>query len=289
MVIKKPLPPFDAAQLGSVISCRPDLGSRIMMGFDLQVVGTGSPTFADYVEYVEILQNNKRKCLLKPAIQAKLDAIMNSNGDTFDTTIMRVPLARPRSLGFAWGTKDISEFAIQCKLVAANPSGKTLTRVQGWTGYAPIINPIDRGNVVLQTVVPSGTPTAGWNTLQQGNLTVPDIISLKHVLLNHDAVREVRIHIGDTEIYHQPRDIQFEQLVRSEFYKLPASYDAFPVVLDDLGDDRDYPPLIDANGVRRPIMVEYYWDTNVAAVAAFDILVEGVERGAPSAVANAKA
>ena len=41
--LKTQLPPFDGVALGSLITCRPDINSRLLHGFLLQCIGTASP------------------------------------------------------------------------------------------------------------------------------------------------------------------------------------------------------------------------------------------------------
>ena len=61
----------------------------------------------------------------------------------------------------------------------------------------------------------------------------------------------------------------------------------FPCFLEVLGTPGEYVPLVQ-DGVRRPVNLEYFWDTTITATpAAFEILIEGVEPGQPQPTANA--
>jgi len=286
MTVKDFLPPFDVATLGAVATSRPDINSRLLHAFYLQVIGTGNPTAADYLEYVTLNQDNRQKILIKPADQANLDAINNANGDNLDPSILVINLTRPGMLFSPWGTNDIQSLTIQAKIVAANPAGKTLTKIQGFYGYTPVSVPQNRGDAYLQTVIPVALPVAGWNIL--ANLPVNDIITATKMILAANPITEVRISVGDKPVYHLTKAAAAEGLRRNPMYKIADAPTFFPVILDDMGIPSDFIPLLE-NGVRRPVNVEFYWDTTIAAVSTFNILLEGIEKGTPMPVANSKA
>jgi hypothetical protein len=284
---KRPTNGFDQISLGSVATCKPDISSRLLHGFLLKIAGTGSPTLAEYIEYVEIEVNGKKDLRLEPAPQAKLDAILNSNGDTLDTTMMYVPFTRPGQRWSPWGTADIKELNIKAKIVGSNPSGKTLTALSALAVYSPVAAPMVRGDYVAQTIINPKVPVAGWNTIDDlPNLG--SVSSLIRMVMTNAAITEVKIEIGERLAYHMTLAEAKEGLARNPMYKLPSGYDHFPVILDDLGIPEDFHPLI-VDGIKQPVKVEYYWDTDVAAVAVFKILVEGLVRATPVPVATAKA
>ncbi len=284
--LKTQLPPFDGAALGSVITVRPDINSRLLHGFLFQVVGTGALTFAEYVEYLILNQDDKQKILLKPTIQAMADALNNANSDTLDATFFYLPLTRPGMNFSPWGTADISRLSIQAKIVGANPGGKTLTKIQGWMAHTPVSNPQPRGDVFLQSIITTPLPVAGWNTL--ANIEVKDISTVTKLVLADTAVTQVRITVGERQVYDMTLAAANEAGRRNPLVKIPVVPTCFPVILDDLGIPSDFIPLLE-NGVRRPLNVEFYYDTTVHAAAAFDILVEGVELGARAPVATSRA
>lgn len=284
--LKTQLPPFDGVVIGSLITCRPDINSRLLHGFLLQCIGTGGPLAIEYIEYIILNQDDKQKILIKPLLQAMADALSNANGDTLDGSMIYIPLTRPGLSFSPWGTGDISRLSIQCKIVGANPSGKTLTKVQGWFAYTPVANPQPRGDVFLQSVVTTPRPVAGWNTLP--NIEVRDISTVTKMIMADTAVTWVKVYVGERLIFDMTLAAANESGRRNPLVKVPSTPTCFPIILDDLGIPSDFIPLLE-NGVRRPLTIEYYYDTTVHDVAAFDILVEGVEFGQRQAVATSRA
>ena len=278
-----PLPPFDGVALGSVITVRPEIYSRLLHGFLLKITGTGSPTVAEYLEYITLNQDDKQKILIKPAIQAMADALDNANADTLDTLFIYVPLTRPGMTFSPWGTADISRLSISAKIVGTNPSGKTLTKVEGWACYTPVSVPQPRGDVFLQSVITTPTPLAGWNTL--ANVEVRDISTVTKLILGSTDVNQVRISVGERVVYDMTLAAAAEAARRNPRYKVPTSQTCFPCLLDTLGIPSDFIPLLEG-GVRRPLNIEYNCTTGGTA---FDILVEGVELAAKQAVASSRA
>lgn len=292
--LKIPLPTFDALSLGAAVNCKPDIASRKLKAFYLQTIGTGSPTPEDYFEYVLVNVNDKQKILIKPGMQRHFDRLMDVNDDVYDGSFLRIPLTRP-GLGLLfsrWGTADIDRMTISVKLVGSNPSGKTLTAIRGWMKFEPGIEP--RGDVFLQSIYTTGVPAGGWNEIS--DFPLKDISHVTKAIFGHNAIRQVKISIGDRLIYDMTREAAAEDLRHNPRYAVTDAAKAiatpllcFPAVLDDDGLPEDFWPLVES-GARRPLKVEYYWDTGVTGTpVAFDIGVEGIERGAPSPVPSSRA
>jgi hypothetical protein len=291
MNIFRPLAPFDTVALGSVTTSRPDISGRVLHGILLRVVGTGSPTAAEYLEWVKVSVNTREKLYIVPSVQAQVAKYLNTNDDVLDTDVLFIPLTRPGQLWSAWGTGDISEFAVQAKIVGSNPSGKTLTKIEAAYVYSPTPVSPPRGDVFLQTVLTTPTPVAGWNTLS--NVPVNDIITATRMFLmqpnSNVPITEVRVTVGDREVFNTNSALALAALRFSEFYKVPSSPVVFPVPLDLLGLPQEFIPLVE-NGVRRPLNIEFYWDSSLStSYTAFSIYLEGIERGAPKQVGTAKA
>ena len=277
------MPPFDGVALGSIITCRPDINSRLLHGFLFKAVGHATNVISDIFEYFLLNQDDKQKILIKPLVQNMSDAIDNANGDTLDVAFAYLPLTRPGMNFSPWGTGDISRLSIQAKVKAAMTGVQSLTRLDGWLCYTPVNLPRLRGDVFLQSVITTPLPTAGWNTL--ANVEVRDISTVTKLILGDTAVTEVKVSVGERLVYQMTLSAANEAARRNPRYKVPAVPTCFPCLLDTLGIPSDFIPLLE-NGVRRPLNVEYYYDTTVHAAAVFDILVEGVEMGQRQAVAT---
>lgn len=292
---REPLPEFDGSSLGAIVHCRPDINSRRINGILLRVEGTKTgqgvtdPTFAEYIEYVEILQDGKAVSRFVPALQAKAESYKNSNDDTLGTACMVIPFMHPGYPWSAWGTADISKLVIAAKIAGANPTGKTLTRIKGSYNYTPVETPVPRGDVFVSNVVQTQLPSVGWNRFS--DVEVKDIIAPTMLIFNNADVEEVRVSIGSRTVYHMTKEDALEELAHNPIYKVPATDPTtiaeFPVMFDVMGFASDFPSLIE-NGVRRPLNIEYKIKSG-ATPAVIDILVEGLQRGAQTAVAAAAA
>lgn len=286
MVIQQELPAFDSAAAGSTASVNIDIFSRMLHGIAIQcLLSSGTAVATSSIEYIIVKTDTKQKILIYPAEQRLFDGILNSTGDTLPTDYVFIPLTRLGIPWSKWGTRDIGQLQIQVKLKSAVEA--LFTKLRGFTIYSPTNTPQNRGDAFVQTILPQPTPIAGWNRIN--DLPYQDIIALTHLLLNADAITQVKVKIGDEERYNMTRNDAKAVLAINPLYKLPSSCPFFPVCLDVMGDPGEYMPIIQ-NGVRRNVVVEYFWDTTVTATpVSFNILAVGIEQGTPQPVATAKA
>jgi hypothetical protein len=297
------IPSFDTAALSATARAPLPVGRRSYRELLLQVEGAaaydtgGSASDLDFrhaVEYVELFVSGKSRMLIKPPMHQVLQEHLNATDDTLPVKFLAIPLARPGYRDTDWSTGDMESMQIAVKLKSSLPTGTavnaSLTRVRGWARYEDLAVPTPLGAVFTQRVVTPNTPVAGWNTID--NLTVGALAALSKLLFfcpptgtntittTAAAITQVKLSIGGRYIFNSTRDAVDADHAFSPFFALPASRWAFPCFLDYTNRFEDLPALLDGN-VRQPLKVEYYWDTGVAAVAAVDILVEGLELGSP--------
>ena len=304
MLITAELPAFTTAQLGANSVCALPLLKRSFHDLTLKVEGTGpNGTTLDVrhvVEYVELFQSGKSKLLLKPGQFLRYQEFLNTTDDAFPTNALFLPLARPGVLGSDWATGDMESFQISVKLKSAlyNVNGQSaaaFTRLTGSMTYEPLAAPVNRGDVFLLNTISQPAPSAGWNTID--NLTVNNLAALSRLYfmcqapgtdltdLRASAINQVKIRVGEMDIYNQTKALVEIFLTHSPFYKNgvgSALTMGFPVILDRNNRVADLPRLFDGRS-RLPVRVEYFWDSAVAAPAPFDILLEGIELGTPVA------
>ena len=305
MLTTAELPAFSTAVLGSTSVCELPILKRSFHDLTLKVEGTGpNGTTLDVrhvIESVELFQSGKSKSLIRPNQFMRYQEFLNATADPIPTNVLFIPLARPGVRGTDWATGDMESFQISVKLKAAlyNVSGQSaaaFTRLTGNMTYEPLPAPANRGDVYLHQTISQPAPSAGWNTID--NLTVNNLAALSRLFFmcqapgtdttdfRAAAITQVKIRIGEVDVYNQTKAIVETSLVYNPFYKSATSSAltmGFPVMLDRNNRIEDVPRLFDGRS-RLPVRVEYYWDTAIAAVAPFDILIEGVEPGtAPAA------
>ena len=241
------------------------------------------------------------KMLIKPNQFMRYQEFLNTTDDTFPLNALFIPLSRPGVRGSDWATGDMESLQISVKLKSAlyNVNGQTaaaFTRLSGSMTYEPLAKPVNRGDVFLLQTISQPAPSAGWNTIDK--LTVNNLAALSRLFFScqppafdlfdtrAQAITQVKLRIGETDVYNQTRALVEVFLSHSPFYKNgvgSALNMGFPVVLDRNNRIDELAPLFDGKS-RLPVRVEYFWDTNVAAVAPFDILMEGIELGVPVAM-----
>jgi hypothetical protein len=240
------------------------------------------------IQEIRVLQDSEEKVLIKPALQRKLDDFLNANGDTLKIDYIYLPFNRFLNPKTGWGTRNIGKLLIKVKQVAAYPANTAFTALKAIVGYHPITSPVPRGDVYVQTVFPQAAPVAGWN--QINDFQYYQITHLTKLLFDNPAITEVEIYKANSIVYQMKKADQLFVLNENPLYKVPASCThveidgalsastgPFPAILDDMGESGDALNLF-SKGVRQLIKIRYFWDTNVNAVAAFDILAEGFER-----------
>ena len=212
---------------------------------------------------------------------------IDSNSDNLPVDFLHIPLSRIGIPDSAWGSGDIRQFEIAVKLKASFGSS-TFTRLVGWLSYTPVSKPEPRGAVILDTLLNPPTPVAGWNKVS--DLPVASLVSLTRMVFNNSAISHIKLSIGDREVYNMTKAAAIAALAFNPLYKMwstLAAASTFPCFLEVLGTPGEYVPLVQ-DGVRRPVNLEYFWDTTITATpAAFEILIEGVEPGQPQPTANA--
>jgi hypothetical protein len=300
MLIKQKLPDFNApVGAGNTISVRiPTSSPALLCGIVLVGTGTSGATPAELdlssvIKEVRIMQDQFCKARFKPTLQRKLDSILNSTSDTLSISCMAIPFFRMNVPGSKWGLGDIGQLTLEVEFVNPFPANTVFagSALKAYWGYNPIVTPQPRGDVFVQTVINVPNPIAGWNRIN--DLPYQGIVSLTKMLLDNPAITEVKVSLGTREVYNATKKVALFAMENNQLYKVPstitapntaaptASIGPFPVILDDLGDPGDFMPLF-INGVRQEVIVEFFWDTAINAVAAFDILAEGIERGVQS-------
>lgn len=294
MLTKTELPAFDNKAAGKRCVSSPDISGRpYVAGVAVQIVGTktggtGILTAAEAIEYILILHDGVEKMRVHPSLQLKHDSILNSNDDALDDTYVFIPFYRR---GQAWsllGTAGIPrlQIVVQLKASAALPTGGTINDLRGEWAYVETEQPAPTGRKFVQGIFTWDKTRAGWNVIE--DLAYDGISRVSELILDHNAITEVEVSIGNKGVYKLRKEAALAMLGRNNLYKRPSTADFFPVLFDDFGTLGDFADLI-VNGVRRPLKIRFYWDTNIAAVASFDILAEAVEEAITAPVATARA
>lgn len=242
------------------------------------------------INRVVIKQDTFDKCIIDPALQRKLDDFYNANADTLALSQMLVPFNRYLNPNTGWGVGDIGQLVLEVQCKDTFPVNTTFTDLKALIAVHPIDAPVPRGNVFVQTVIPVQDVVGGWN--QINDLQYYGVIAITKLLFDAANVTQVEIYLNDRIVYQKQKNEALFHLQVNPIYKIPStctytevagqavtSTGPFPVVLDDFGLTGDSMGIFDANG-RMRVKIRYYVDTNVAAAASFNILAEGIERGA---------
>lgn len=242
------------------------------------------------IDRVTIKQDTFDKCIIDPALQRKLDDFYNSNSDTLAISQMLVPFNRYTNPNTGWGVGDIGQLILSVKCKDTFPANTTFTDLKALIAVHPTEAPVSRGNVFVQTVIPVQDVVGGWN--QINDLQYYGVIAITKLLFDATNVTKVEIYLNDRVVYQRQKNEQLFGLQVNPLYKVPStcthtevagqpvtSTGPFPVVLDDFGLTGDSMGIFDANG-RMRVKVRFFVDTTIAAAAAFNILAEGIERGA---------
>lgn len=264
---------------------------KIIHAIDFRGIGyTNTNTELDLstvISQVRLLQDTQEKAIFIPSLQRKLDDFMNANADTLKISHMRVPFNRFLDPGRGWGNRNYGKLLLEVKMVSGYPANTDCSDIKALIHYTDVGEKLNRGNVYVQTVLPQPAPVAGWN--QINDLQYYGISDITKILFDNPAITEVEIYRG-TELRYQKQkaDALFE-LQQNPLFKVPstcthlevagqavASTGPFPAMIDQFAQPGSAFPLF-IGGERQQIKVRYKWDTTVNAVAAFNILVEGIE------------
>jgi hypothetical protein len=294
MLISRPAPEFNSAPAaGATITLKVPISEpKRLHALTLRAKGFSNTNqvliASSVVREVRLLADSDLKCRWKPSLLRKFEDFFNSNSDTLPVNEIMVPFSRHLDPDRGWGTSNIGEMLLEVDCITPLPANTAFSALKAYQHYIPLDAPVPRGDVYLASVFAQPVPVAGWNTIQ--NLPYQQILALTHLLFDNPAITEVKISLGSRELYHATKEDVLAWMEWNPVYKVPSTCTAtaidgqavvstgpFFVPLDVFGRMAESMPVF-AGGVRQDVTIEYFWDTNVNAVAAFDIMAQALER-----------
>lgn len=294
MLISRQAPEFNAAPAaGATISLKVPINEpKRLHALTLRGVGyTNTNTLLDLkamIREVRLLADTDLKCRWKPSLLRKFEDFFNSNGDTLPLNQVMVPFSRHLDPDRGWGFANIQELLLEIDVITPYPANSSFTALKCYQHYIPLDAPVPRGDVYLASVFSQPVPVAGWNTIQ--NLPYQQILALTHLMFDNPAITEIKVSLGSRELWHATKEDILAWMEWNPIYKVPSttthvaiagqavtSTGVFFLPLDVFGRMAESMPVF-AGGVRQDVTIEYYWDTNINAVAAFDIMAQALER-----------
>ena len=204
-----------------------------------------------------------------------MDQLLSANDSTLPPSFIDVPLLRNGVKGSAWGTLNIGQMLVEVQTRGTVYSGATFTGIRGRYSYMPVAAEQNRGNVVLQTIIPYTNPVAGWN--QWNDVPWYGPISLSKLILQHPAITMVEVYIADRIVHQKTKAASLAALAYYSRYTAPENYAAFPIIFDQLGTPGDFLPLF-VGTTRQTVKLRFFWDTTITATpVTFQTYIEGVE------------
>lgn len=295
MLIKEEAPDFDTPiAAGATSNLRLPIENPMSLdGVLIRGVGyTANTTELDLktvIDEVRILADQDTVFIVDPTYRRKWEDFLNANSDTLPLNSLMIMFNNFLNPTLGWGVGDFKQLTLQVKMKNPFPANTACTALKAYLGYHPLAGHKPRGNVLVEAKIPvPKTPVAGWNKIN--DLPYQEVSMLAGLLFDNPAITEVRISRGGRKVYHLNKAAQLAYLCQNPLFKVPstcthadvsgqavASTGPFPVVFNDFGPTDDMMPFFEGD-VRQTIKVEYYWDTNVNAVADFNIWALALQR-----------
>jgi hypothetical protein len=264
----------------------------LLDGITLRAIGYSASTAeliaSGVVDRIRLLWDGDLLCTFKPSLLRKFQEIFNANADTLAVSKIYVPISRHLDPDRGMGFRDIKQqFMIEADVIGTYPANTTFTDLKINLAFHPQSAQRRRGDIYACTVLSQPTPTAGWNVIEPFQYN--RVSALTKLYFDATNITEIKIWLGSKLAYHRVKEDALFDLQVNPIYKNPSgithavvagqtttSTGGFPVVLDDYGRVNDSFPLVDENGRRIDVKVEYYVDTGLASAAGFDIMAEGI-------------